>query len=375
MKVLILSIKAGYGHHSTGKAIEECFTEHGCECLMLDTFEYINRFLCDGIQDGYLLSTKYLKEAYGKVYSTLDKRDEPFKKFSPTEMISKLISKKLVKFVEDYSPDIVIGTHSYAAVLMTILAKRGNITCPTIGIITDFTVHPFWESTELDAYVVPDSLLTLAAQRKGIPAEKVIPTGIPLKKSFTYKHNKEEMRSKLGLKNLPSVLIMMGSMGFGNILNIIKTLDDFEENFQIICICGNNEKSRKSIEEECWCKNVVNLGFTNNVDEYMDASDVIITKPGGLTTSEAMAKGLPMILMNPIPGQEERNMNFLVNAGVGIGISEVYPLEFALYAYFMHPWKQDVMHNAVEHMGKPNAADDLYKYSMELIESKNGMRK
>ena len=161
----------------------------------------------------------------------------------------------------------------------------------------------------------------------------------------------------------------------GNILNIIKTLDDFEENFQIICICGNNEKSRKSIEEECWCKNVVNLGFTNNVDEYMDASDVIITKPGGLTTSEAMAKGLPMILMNPIPGQEERNMNFLVNAGVGIGISEVYPLEFALYAYFMHPWKQDVMHNAVEHMGKPNAADDLYKYSMELIESKNGMRK
>ena len=98
MKVLILSIKAGYGLHSTGKAIEECFTEHGCECLMLDTFEYINRFLCDGIQDGYLLSTKYLKEAYGKVYSTLDKRDEPFKKFSPTEMISKLISKKLVKF-------------------------------------------------------------------------------------------------------------------------------------------------------------------------------------------------------------------------------------------------------------------------------------
>jgi len=375
MKVLILSIKAGYGHHSTGKAIEECFKEHGCECLMLDTFEYINRFLCDGIQDGYLLLTKYMKDAYGKAYSILDKREEPFEKFSPTAVISKFISKKLVKFVEDFNPDVVIGTHSYAAVLMTILAERGFLNCPTVGIVTDFTVHPFWESTKLDAYVVPDSMLTASAKRKGIPKEKVVPTGIPVKKSFSVKNNKSQMREKLGLKDIPTVLVMMGSMGFGNIIDIVHSLDVFEEEFQMVCICGNNEKARKNIDEIMWRKNVVNLGFTTNVDEYMDASDIIVTKPGGLTTSEAMAKGLPMILINPIPGQEERNINLLVNAGVGIAVNDVYPMEYALYAYFKHEWKRDIMKQAVERVGKPEAAENLYKYVLKLIESKNGTEK
>jgi len=375
MKALVMSIKAGYGHHSTGLAIKNCFIEHDWECEMLDTLEYVNRFLGDGVQDSYLLTTKYLKDAYGRVYSALDKREEPVEKFSPTVVLSKLISKKLVKYIEDFAPDVIIGTHSYVGMLLTLMAERGHINCPTVGIVTDFTVHPFWESTKLDAYIVPDAMLIHQAAKKGIAPHKVHSFGIPVKKVFSERNDKSEMRAKLGLMDIPTVLVMMGSMGFGNIGDIIATLDNFDANYQVVCICGSNKKAKQTIDDIYWKKNVVNIGFADNVHEYMDASDLIITKPGGLTTSEAMAKGLPMILMNPIPGQEDRNLQLLVNSGAAMTITDTYPLEYALYAFFKVGWKADMMRQVVAHMGKGDAAEKLYEFTLKLIESKSEILK
>ena len=362
MRILLMSVRAGYGHHSTGLAMKDCLNANGIECEMLDTLEYISRFLGDGVQEGYLLATKHLKEAYGKVYDTFDKRDEPTKSYSPEAMISKFLSKKLEKYMTDYNPDFVIGTHSYAAVLMSILKKRGILNCPTFGIVTDFTIHPFWESTNLDYYVLPDGLLTASAQRKGIAESKLLPFGIPIKQQFSYKGDKAATKEKLGLSEKPVLLIMMGSMGFGDITDVIGICDRYEYDYQIVVICGNNEKAKAAIENQVWKKEVHCLGFTNNVDEYMDASDVIITKPGGLTTSEAMAKKLPLILMNPIPGQEERNMEFLVNSGAAMMISRTFPLENALYQFFEAPWRSELMVKAVENIGKPDSTQRLYDF-------------
>ena len=369
-KALILSVKAGYGHHSTGLAIKDCLISHGIDCVMLDSLEYINRFLGDGVQDGYLLATKYLKDTYGKVYDTLDKKEEPYKKYSPESIISGLLSKRLEKYIIDYAPDFIIGTHSYAAVLITILRKRGIIDCPAFGVVTDFTMHPFWESTQLDYYVVPNSLLTLAAEKKGIAKEKILPFGIPIKKKFTVKHPKDEMRRKLGLPDKPVVLIMMGSMGFGNMKGFIESVDMAKGDFSAVVICGNNEKAKKSIERHEWTKTIKCLGFIDNVDEYMDAAEVIITKPGGLTTSEAMAKRLPLILMNPIPGQEERNMEFLVNTGAAMMITKTFPLESALTQFFEYGWRRKIMEDAVEHTGKPDSTETLYEFIEKNIYEK-----
>ena len=143
-------------------------------------------------------------------------------------------------------------------------------------------------------------------------------------------------------------------------------LDSFDEEFQMVCICGNNEKAKRNIDEIMWRKNVVNLGFTTNVDEYMDASDVIITKPGGLTTSEALAKKLPLILSDPLPGQEDRNIEFLVNTGVAINITPTFPLENALYQLFDSNWRRVHIMDAVENLAKPNAASDICKFINNL---------
>lgn len=371
MRLLVLSVRAGYGHHSTGMAVIEQFEKHGYECEMLDIFDYINRHLGNSIQDGYLLSTKYLSETYGKVYGRLTKKDEPYDKRSITAILSSLVSKKLEKFVEEFAPDIIIGTHSYAGVVISILSKRGIISCPTIGIVTDFTVHPFWESTFLDYYVIPDMLLTYEMGKKGIPQEKLLPIGIPIRSQFASGTDKQEARKTLGIENKKTILVMMGSMGYGNIKKTLVEMDNYPADFQIICVCGSNKKAKSDIEEYAWKKAVYTYGFVDNVSVMMDASDFIISKPGGLTTSETLAKGLPMITMNPLPGQEDRNLNFLVNNGAAIMVNSTYTVSEALHQLLSCPWREEHLRESVRHLGKPNAAADLYEFSDRILSAKS----
>ncbi len=359
MRALILSIRAGYGHHSTGQAVMHALQEHGFSCTMLDTFEYINPHLANSISDGYLFSTKYLPEAYGKAYDTLDKREERYDKRSLISMLSKIVSHKLKEFFVDYVPDVVIGTHSYACMLITYMREKGYINCPTYGIITDFTVHPFWESTDLDYYVTPDILLNRQMQKKGIPEEKVLPYGIPVKEKFSKKTAKETARKHLGIEDKTTILMIMGSMGFGNIEKNLKLIDSVEHDFQVLCVCGNNEKAKKAVDETEWTKKVYSFGFVDNVDEMMDAADCIITKPGGLTTSEFLAKGLPAIILDPIPGQEDRNMEFLVNNGAAMMVTNTFPLDEAVYEMLHYPWRFDLLSQSVQKLGKPDSTTRL----------------
>lgn len=361
MKILIMSVKAGYGHHSAAKAIIERFEKYGHECVMLDIFEYINKRLGDLIQDSYLLSNKYLPASYGKVYGKLDKKNEPYSSYSPPVLASHMASKKLEGYIRGFNPDFVIGTHSFAGMIMTEMADLEIITCPTLGIVTDFTIHPFWESTLLDYYVTPSATLTYEMERKGIPAEKVFPIGIPVREQFSKRMEKCEARKKLGLADKPTVLVMSGSMGYGNIKKTIAEMDRFENDFQILCVCGSNKRIKAAIEKCRWSKEIHIFGFVNNIYDMMDAADVVVTKPGGLTTSEAFAKGVPIITVNPLPGQEDRNEDFLVNSGAAIMVNKRYGISEALYQVLNCPWRIKLMEESVSHIGKPNAAEDLYQ--------------
>lgn len=370
MKALVLSVKAGYGHHSTGQALMSALQKHGFECKMLDTFEYVNTHLANSISDGYLFSTKYLPEAYGKTYGLLDKREEKYDKMSFVSIFSKIVTHKLKDFFDDYTPDVVIGTHSFACLLMTYLTEKKIIDCPTFGIVTDFTVHPFWESTDIDYYITPDALLNRQMHKKGIPQEKILPFGIPIKEKFSSAISKAEARKELGLSDRTTILIMMGSMGYGNMINNMKLIDSIDENFQILCVCGNNQKAKKEIESYSWEKSVHAYGFVDNVDIMMDAADCIVTKPGGLTTSELLAKGLPAIIIDPIPGQEERNMEFLVNCGAAIMVSETFPVDEAIYEILKCPWRLELLTESVKHLGKPDAAEKCAEFIVSSVSSK-----
>ena len=368
MKVLLISVKAGYGHHSTAQAIIDCLSERGIECSMLDTFDYINTVLCESIDKGYMFATKNFPEAYGRAYSFLDRRVERYKPSSPIALLSKIVSHKLKDYIKDFAPDIIIGTHSYACMVMTYLKEKGDITCPTIGIVTDFTVHPFWESTNVDYYVTADSLLDNQMKKKGISQEKILPFGIPIKNKFRNKIPKEEARRLLKLDNKKTVLIMMGSMGFGNLEKQLESIDSLDMDFQVLCVCGKNEKMKKEIDRHIWNKKIITYGFVDNVDVLMDASDCIITKPGGLTTSELLAKRLPAIIMNPIPGQEDRNMDFLVNNGAAIMANDIFGVDEALFEIFSHKWRLRLLKLSVTRLGKPHSTIKLCDFMEGLVE-------
>lgn len=366
MKVLIVSVKTGYGHHSAAKAIINYLEEYGVTCEMLDTFEYINPTLSDSIDSGYMFCTKYLTEIYGKAYDKLDKQDEKRGKLSPVTILSKIVSNKLGDYIAGYNPDIIICTHSYAAMMMTYLREKGIVKCPLMGIITDFTVHPFWESTELDYYIIPNELMENQMQKKGIMAEKVLSYGIPIRKQFSGKIPKQEAREKLGIEDKMTLLVMMGSMGFGNIIESIESLDNLKEDFQIICVCGKNQKMKKEIEKQKWNKTIIPFGFVENVDVMMDAADIIITKPGGLTSSEFLAKKLPAIIMNPIPGQENRNTEFLVNNGAAIMVTDTFSLEEAIFELLKSPVRWELMEKSVEYLAKPDSTRNICDMVMKL---------
>lgn len=367
MKILLLTVTAGHGHTQAARVIMDCLEEYGAECALLDTLEYINPILGESVDKGYLYSTKFIPQVYGKIYDLVDNRDKTEGKFSITQIMNKILSKKLINFLKGYEPDVVICTHIFAAQIISYLQNKEIIGAKSIGIVTDFTIHPFWEETNLDYYVTANELLNHQAAKKGIDTNKILPIGIPVHPKFSRKMDQSEARDTLKIEDKITVLVMSGSMGYGNIESVITNIDSMDMDFQIISICGNNKNMKKKIDEMVTRKRVYNFGFVDNVDVIMDASNCIITKPGGLTTSESLTKGIPMIIINPIPGQEERNAEFLLNNGLAFMTSETFPADEAIYQLINNKWRYQSLIDMTKIIGKPNATRDLCNHILNHL--------
>ncbi len=366
MKILILTVTTGQGHNQVADSLSKNFQDKGIESLCVDALEYINPVLKESVSQGYLMSTKRVPKIYGKVYRLAEKRDSDGKDSKFIKITNTILAKKLIHFVDDYKPDIIICTHVFAALLVSYVEHKikGNI--KTVGIITDFTIHPYWEDTEIDYYITAHELLMNQAEKKGLAKEQVMPIGIPINPKFAQKRSKAEAREELGIDNMTTVLVMSGSMGYGKIVNVIRALDKSSMNFQIISVCGNNEKLKKRIDNAKLSKKIYNFGFTDKVDLMMDAADCIVTKPGGLTTSEALAKGLPMIIANPIPGQEDRNLEFLLNNGAAMKISSTFPIDEAIYQMFTNEKRYKNIIEMIEGLSKPNSTKKFLDFIFEI---------
>ena len=304
MKVLILSISTGQGHHATGQAIKSTFEKNGAECEILDAYEYIEPILSYLISKGYLLSAAYAKRISSKLYDIVVKRTSlqniPYKDYQHSlSDLRKYIKKQ---------PEVIICTHVLSSILVSIMKEKQWTDAISVGIVTDFTMHPLWEEAGyLDYYVTPHELLEFQMKRKGLDTNKMLPIGIPIKDKF-YEHiDQSSARKLLGLdpsKN--TILLMSGSMGYGKIDESIERLDQLDLDFQAMVVCGNNKKMYTKVKKLLTKKRFDIYAYVDNVDVMMDAADCIITKPGGITTSEAISKGLPMIMVNPIPGHDEK---------------------------------------------------------------------
>lgn len=367
MRVLILSITAGEGHNSTAKAIRDELIARGVECEFLDTYGYINRALRSVISNGYLFFSSKTKRLYAKGYRHCEKRKKSGR-FSVSRAFHKSLAKKLFKYIKEYDPDVIVYTHIFAGMLVDILKSRPDFRAKSVGIVTDFVFHPYWEEApNTDKVVIANDLLSMQAKVRGYSDDQIAPIGIPIRSKFATSTEKSDARDQLGIdKDKLTVLIMGGSMGYGNLAGVVKKLDAIELDFQMLVVCGNNADAKASIEKLSLQKKAFIYGFVNNVDVMMDASDCIVSKPGGLTTSEALAKRLPMIIVNPIPGQEDRNKDFLLNSGVAMAVTETCGLEEIIFQLFSNPDHIELMRKNIDHIKHPNSTDDLCKLIIDL---------
>ena len=366
MKAVILTISAGGGHNTAAKAINECFSERSIETVTIDAYKYFNKYLSDVVENGYLFSTKYVPKLYGKFYRMAEKKSDTDIKMKMGAFGTALVLRKFARFIAAQNADVIIATHIFAGELLTILREKGILdeSVKTVGIVTDFTVHPFWEETNLDYYVTASELLNYQMVKKGIPEDKILPFGIPVHPKFSKKISKHEARGLLGVPNKDTVFVIAGSMGFGDVAHHIKNLDKSGHDFQIIAVCGNNKKLKAHLEKmkDKMNKDMFVYGFVNNVDVIMDAADCIVTKPGGLTVSEALAKKMHLILIDPIPGQEDRNSEFLLNCGVAIKVSETCPVDEAVHLFYDNKIKTEYYDRIIDAVAKPDAGMKLGEF-------------
>ncbi len=366
MRVLILTVTTGQGHNQVAENLKMRLSEQGIHVLSMDALEYISPSLKELVSQGYLMSAKRLPKIYGKAYRMAEKHDFENKERKLMKIASSFMAEKLAKFINEYIPDIIICTHVFAAILIESVEKKIKNPIKLVGIVTDFTIHPYWEETELDYYITATEQLSNQALKKGIPQERILPIGIPIAPKFATKLDKAEARKLLEIEDKSTILVMGGSMGYGKIGKMIKQLDRSDLDFQIISVCGNNNKLKHEIDKIPLKHTIYNYGFSDKVDLFMDASDCIITKPGGLTTSEALAKGLPMIIANPIPGQEDRNVEFLLNNGVAFKISKTFPVDEALYQMFSNPKRMESLKTMATALGRGNSAQSFTDFMLSL---------
>ena len=369
MKVLFLSISTGQGHSSTANAVMDELIRRGVDCRFLDAYAYLNPVLCRAVSQGYLLATSVIPSTYGRFYRFYEKRDERRTAPSLGNVRNSVLSLKLEKYLrEEFDPDVIVCTHVFAAQLIHAMKLRGQLRAKSIGIVTDYTIHPFWKDVpSIDYFVIASELLIRQAVNKGLPAGRLLPLGIPVNPKFGARMEKAEARRQLSIDpGKSTVLLMSGSMGHGNIAKLLTQIDSLEYDVQVLAVCGTNMRAKHKIEKMKTRKKVYSYGYVHNVELMMDAADCIITKPGGLTTSEALAKHLPIVMVNPIPGQEERNVEFLLNNGLAMNVTQTFTLDEALFQLFYYPQKLANMTANIELVGKPNATRDLCDFIVKL---------
>ena len=371
-RILILTITAGEGHNSTARALKSSFDALGADCRVLDLYGFFWRFIRWAVNGGYLFMAAHMKRLFGMRYKSWSKNRRGGWRGKQLRFAHSLFARKFERYLREYRPDAVVMTHSLAGMMTDIIKNRGKVDdFRSVGIVTDFTLLAYWEECpSADALVIANHFIDGKIAEKEIDPDTVRDLGVPIDPKFAVCGDRAAAREALGLDGAtPTVLVMSGSMGHGDMAKQIAELDALGGELQIICVCGRNEKELRRVEQiaEGARHRVLALGYVDNVDRVMDAADVIVSKPGGLSTSEAFAKRLPLIVVDPIPGHEVENSELLSAAGAAMipgagGVAE------CVSRFFADEELRASLCEAVERIRRPNAARDVCELVLSLVD-------
>lgn len=394
-KILIMSASTGGGHNRAARAIKEELenkTIDGTtiECEIVDSLKLVNNTMDKIISRGYEKSAIYTPKAYGSVYR-LSETNLVSKNEFKGNLLTSLMAQKFKKLLNDSQPDLIIGTHPFPMIALSTLKKytdsdfyslnlsdtfhRKYINLdvpPMISVLTDYTTHSTWIQNEIDYYIVGHEYVKELLIFEGVESDKVKSFGIPVEKSFLSHRDRETVLNELGLcPDKLTVLLMGGSFGAGNIRETLSELLEINRDFQILVITGRNEslkeKIDKSLATHTHNKTVKVLGFTNKMNDILASVDVLVSKPGGLTTTESLLKDVPMIVPYYIPGQEEENLDFLSNCGAALRTTKKYNLSVLLKVLIDDPSRLDMLKRNIKSIRKFNSAQNIASLVVDIL--------
>jgi len=362
MKVLILSMTVGQGHNSAGNALAQYLEKQGHTYEVLDTYKFLNKLIGEAFDKGYTFMGRSIPKLNELIYESAERVSgkATMKNYFPFAF-SDLTKSKMQRYLEEKKPDAIVCTIVFSAILMTQLKEAGALRdhVKLYGIVTDYALHPFWEYTAMDYFVVSNELMVPSVVLRGIPKEKILPIGIPVREHFSSAEPQKKARERLGLQIEPlTLLITSGGRGFGAVGELVAQADKME-GVQVIAVCGTNTMLKRKLESRKYKNTVHIFGYLNNIDEYIDAADMIVTKPGGLSTSEAIAKKKLLILTPPLPGVEDINLVFLTNNSLAVCTNKHLPLNEVLMQLVANRVKMNSILKACQMWGKPESSKML----------------
>lgn len=372
-KILIFYAKYGGGHLSAAKAIQKHLDDNfEVETELIDCIQYVSKILNRVTTGAYNQMAKNSPALWGKIYANSQRG--VFAHIS--SRANKMMAVKLKNLIKEKNPDIVVSTHPFSSQMVSYLKRKGKINCKLVTVLTDFAPHDQWlighEFT--DAFCVSNSRMYEYLTNYGIKKKKVHVTGIPLSDKFSKTFDKTEIFKEFDLDENKPVILFFGGGEFGlgkdRTLQVLKALIHNLPTYQIIAVSGRNKKMNKGFNDivtETNAKTRVKVfDYTNKVPEIMSISSLVVTKPGGLTTSEALASGLPLLVINPIPGQEEENAEFLEKHNVGVWIRKKDNPNTVIQKLFEDKLKLEKMRENTKILAKKNSTKDICEIIMNL---------
>jgi len=366
MNILFLTASTGGGHVKAALALMEHMRAAipDLKVKLVDALKYVSPAADRLIAGTYLQTIKKAPYIYGKLYS-LSEKDERITAI--VKSISKMLAPGLMGIFTNDPPDAVVCTHTIPLQMVSALKKQGVIDTPVIGIVTDYASHYFWKLDETDALIVPHERIKSNMTAIGIDKNRIYAYGIPVSGRFTGKFSPNGIRRSIR-ESKPRVLLMGGSLGLCGMDKAFGALLRFDRDIHITAVTGYNEGLRKRLERMVSGsgRDVDIFGYTDNICDLMESSALIITKPGGVTVAEALIKKLPVLILDPIPGQEERNAGFLAESGAGLRLMQPEDLCSTLESILDSPVLLRKMSEAAGALAKPNACEDITRLVMRL---------
>lgn len=365
MRTLILSCNTGEGHNSCAKAIQETYAAHGETCDIVDALQFISKRASQFISDWHSRIYRHAPKLYKAGYHTAEERTSVFREGTTVYRYLTSGSEKLYHFILDGGYDNIICTHVFPALALTAMLKHHPMPLVTSFVSTDYTCSPSVENSELDYYFIPDISLTEEFVQCGVPREKLIDSGMPVKQAFYQDTDKAAAKAELGLPaDHQHLLVMCGSIGCGPIKELTEDLlIRLTSEQELTIVCGANEELFAKLERHFAHDPRIHIhGMVDYVPVLIHSADLFLTKPGGLSTSEAAACGVPMLLMDTVAGCEGHNLNFFLRQGIAVTADTPKHLADLAAALLADPEQLQEMSRAARHRKGDTPSETIYAF-------------